>query len=81
MTGICPICGGELRKGHTEMRVRVGDGLLVIKNIPAGVCKCCEEALITPETPDKIEQVLADFRAGRLLAKPLASGEIALECV
>ncbi len=79
---ICHICGGELKEGFTEMRVRIGEGLLVIKNIPAEVCKCCEEALITPEISDKIEQVLTDFRAGKLLAKPLVAGEIALEqCV
>lgn len=68
-----------MKEGFTEMRIRVGEGLLVIKNIPAEVCKCCEETLITPEVSDKIEQVLTDYHAGKLLAKPLMAGEIALE--
>jgi len=75
---ICHLCGGNLKEGFTELRIRFDNELLVIKDIPAEVCSCCDEALITPETSRKIDRVIADYRAGKLLAKPLVANEIAL---
>ncbi len=75
---ICHQCGGNMKEGFTELRIRIGDELLVIKDIPAEVCACCDEALITPEVSRKIDKVIADYRAGKLPAKPLVASEIAL---
>ena len=45
------LCGrGKLHEGFTELRIRVQDTLLVIKNVPARVCDLCGEAYISTET-------------------------------
>ena len=74
------LCGrGRLHEGTTELKIRVKDGLLVIKNIPARVCDLCDEAYISPETSVQIDEVMKEYRAGRLEAKPITAGEIDLK--
>jgi YgiT-type zinc finger domain-containing protein len=76
---VCALCGGKLREGFTELVMKIGDEVVVIKKVPALVCSCCVEAYVTPEASEKIDAVLQEFRAGKLLARPLAAGEIELQ--
>jgi YgiT-type zinc finger domain-containing protein len=75
----CALCGGKFREGFTELVLKVGDKLTVIKRVPALVCSCCREAYLTPEVSVKVDQVMKEYRAGKLLARPIAAGEIELE--
>ncbi len=72
-------CGrGRLHKGVTKYIVEIGNEVVVIRNIPAWVCDLCDETYITPEVSEKIDEIIADFRAGKLLAKPIAAGQVEL---
>lgn len=75
----CALCGGKLREGFTELVMKIGNEVVVIKKVPALVCSCCGEAYVTPEVSEKIDEVTQEFRAGKLLARPLAAGEIELK--
>jgi YgiT-type zinc finger domain-containing protein len=75
----CSFCKGKLREGKKEFVVKVKNEVVVIKDVPALVCDCCDEAYITPEISEKIDEVMEEFYAGKLLAKPLAAGEVALK--
>jgi YgiT-type zinc finger domain-containing protein len=73
------LCGrGKLHEGFTELRIRVEDALLVIKNVPARVCNLCDEAYISPDTSRQIDEIMEKYRAGRLVARPIPAGEIDL---
>jgi YgiT-type zinc finger domain-containing protein len=73
------LCGrGKLHEGFTELRIRVEDALLVIKNVPARVCNLCDEAYISPNTSRQIDEIMAKYRTGRLPAKPIQAEEIDL---
>ena len=73
------LCGrGKLHDGFTELRIRVDETLLVIKNVPARVCHLCDEAYISPDTSRQIDEVMEKYRACRLVAKPIPAGEIDL---
>lgn len=73
------LCGrGKLHEGFTELRIRVEDALLVIKNVPARVCNLCDEAYISPDTSRLIDEIMEKYRAGRLAARPIPAGEIDL---
>ncbi len=74
----CQCCGGKLREGTTEITAKVNNTVIVIKNIPAFVCENCDEAYYSLETARKIDEVRRAFRAGTLLVKPLAAGEVDL---
>lgn len=74
----CQYCGGKLHEGTTEITAKVNNTVIVIKNIPAFVCENCDEAYYSLETARKIDKVRKAFRAGTLLVKPLAAGEVDL---
>ena len=70
------LCGrGKLHDGFTELKIKVQDTLLVVKNVPARVCDLCDEAYISPETSRQIDEIMQKYRAGRLVVKPIAAGE------
>jgi YgiT-type zinc finger domain-containing protein len=75
----CALCGGGLREGSTELVLKAGDEVVIIKKVPALVCSCCGEAYVTPEISEKIDEVMKEFRAGKILARPIVAGEIELK--
>ena len=76
---VCNCCHGRLRRGVTEYVTRVEGSVLVIKNVPALICDICGEAYLTPEASREIDKIVKDFREGKLLAKPIAAGEVDLK--
>lgn len=76
---MCALCGGKLREGFTDLVIKSGDEVVVIKKVPALVCSCCGEAYVTPDLSDKIDEVMKEYRTGKLLARPLVAGEIDLK--
>jgi len=73
-------CGaGKMGKGRHDFMARVGDEIVVVKDVPALICDTCGEVEYTLETSREIDAIMKDFFAGRLLAKPLAAGEIAFK--
>lgn len=75
----CSFCRGKLEEGEMEFVARVESEVVVIKRVPAYVCENCGESYFTSETSRKIDKVMKDFHEGRLLAHPIAAGEIELE--
>lgn len=55
---------------------RVGDEIVVINDVPALICDTCDEIEYTREVSKEIDLIMKEFFEGRLLAKPLAAGEI-----
>ena len=74
----CTFCKGTLQEGTTEFIARIGDAVIVIRDVPAYICDRCGEAYYTVETSRKIDAVMADARSGRLCCRPLAAGEVEL---
>ncbi len=73
-------CGkGRLKKGTTDFTVKIEGEIIVIRDVPAYVCDSCSEAYFSIETSRKIDTIMKKFRAGKLLTKPLRSGEVELE--
>ena len=74
------ICGrGRLQPGITEYVTKVEDSVLVIKNVPALICDLCGESYLMPDASREIDKMVRDFREGRLLARPIAAGEVDLK--
>jgi YgiT-type zinc finger domain-containing protein len=69
-------CAGKMREGRHDFMARVGDEIIVIKDVPAFICNSCDEIEYTLEVSREIGVIMKKFFAGRLLAKPLAAGEI-----
>jgi YgiT-type zinc finger domain-containing protein len=72
----CCCHAGKMREGRHDFMARVVDEIIVIKEVPALICDTCGEVEYTLEVSREIDVIMKDFFAGRLLAKPLAAGEI-----
>ena len=59
-SNICALCGGKLREGLTELVLKAGDDLAIIKRVPALVCSCCGEAHLTPEVSEKVDRAMKE---------------------
>ena len=66
-------------EGKTEFVAKIGDEVISIKEVPAYVCENCGEAYYTPEISRKIDEVMRDFHEGKLLAHPIAAGEVEMK--
>jgi YgiT-type zinc finger domain-containing protein len=69
-------CSGKMREGRHNFMAKVGDEIVVIKDVPALICDTCGEFEYTLEVSREIDIIMKEFFAGRLLAKPLAAVEI-----
>lgn len=70
----CCFSTGKMDEGRHDFMARVGDEIVVAKDVPALICDTCGEVEYTLETSKEIDAIMKDFFAGRLLAKPLAAG-------
>jgi YgiT-type zinc finger domain-containing protein len=75
----CCRCPGNMREGRHDFMARVGNEIVVIKDVPAIICDTCGEVEYTLEISREIDVIMKEFFTGRLLAKPLAAGEIAFK--
>jgi hypothetical protein len=55
---------------------RIGDEIIVIKDVPALICNTCGEVEYSLEVSRDIDRIRRDFFAGRLQTRPLTAGEI-----
>ncbi len=72
----CCRCAGKMREDRHDFMARVGDEIVVIKDIPALICDTCGEVEYALEISREIVAIMKEFFAGRLLARPLAAGEV-----
>jgi YgiT-type zinc finger domain-containing protein len=61
----CTFCKGTLQEGKTEFIARVGDEIIVIRDVPAYVCDRCGEAYYSAEISRKIDAVMKDAHLSR----------------
>jgi YgiT-type zinc finger domain-containing protein len=67
-------CAGKMREGKHDFMARVGNEIVVIKDVPSLICDTCGEVEYTLEVSREIDVIIKEFFAGWLLAKPLAAG-------
>lgn len=54
----CPVCGGTIKDGLTNIPVELETGLLYIKQVPADVCNQCGESFISDDVAEKLEKIV-----------------------
>jgi YgiT-type zinc finger domain-containing protein len=82
-----------MREGWHDFMARVGNEIVVIKDVPAFICDTCDEVEYTLEISREIDVIMKDFssrdgcwqslwRRGRMAFKPLradSTGEHGLQ--
>lgn len=74
----CCRCSGKMREGRHDFIARIGDEIIVIKDVPALICDSCGEVEYGLEASREIERIREDLLAGRLGKRPQEAREIAL---
>ena len=54
----CPMCGGEKKPGTTTYSVDLGDGVIVVRSVPAQICSQCGEEWIESATARTLEKIV-----------------------
>ena len=58
----CPLCGGDKAPGTTIFSVDLGDGVVVVRSVPAQVCSQCGEEWIDDQTAKDLEDIVDQAR-------------------
>jgi YgiT-type zinc finger domain-containing protein len=61
----CPLCGGQQTQGTTTFTVDKGNMLVVVRNVPATVCRQCGEAWILDSVATDLEGIVSQADAKR----------------
>lgn len=70
--GKCSLCKGEVKEKRVSVDFRWGKDLVVIEDVPAGVCEQCGEKYFTAKVSKKMEKLaLAKIKAKRSLKVPV----------
>ena len=59
--GTCYYCRGELKEGKAAVPFLLKDSVIVVKEVPAEICKQCNEPYMAGEAVDKITALLDRF--------------------
>lgn len=62
----CPLCGGNKKAGKTTFTVNLGEGILVVRDVPALVCGQCGENWIEDKAASRLEKLADDARKKHL---------------
>ena len=54
----CAFCGGRVKAGKTTVSVDTGEGVVVIRSVPARVCDQCGEEWLSDRSAEAVEKVV-----------------------
>jgi YgiT-type zinc finger domain-containing protein len=57
----CTYCGGEVEEKRIDYDYRREKHLMVVNNVPAGVCRQCGEKYFKPEVLKKMDEIYHDI--------------------
>ena len=60
--GECEICNTPLQERNIQQSFWIKDKLIVIDNVPAGVCPQCGEKVVSAEAGEHIAELLKDSK-------------------
>jgi YgiT-type zinc finger domain-containing protein len=58
----CLMCKGDLEKGNVNHIVDLDNFIIIIKNVPANVCKQCGEYYLEHKVALEIEKIIDNYR-------------------
>lgn len=67
----CSFCGGPVEERLVNVDYRTKTGLVIIENVPAGVCRQCGEEYYTAQVAKTLEKLATETPASRTVAVPV----------
>ncbi|RLG23195.1 type II toxin-antitoxin system MqsA family antitoxin [Methanosarcinales archaeon] len=72
----CSICGGEMEEKEVEVIKKAGKRVVVVKDVPAWVCKQCGERYYSIDTVERIEGIVKEVREEKVKMQKIFAGEL-----
>lgn len=61
----CPLCGGRLRAGQATIPFVLRQSAILVKDVPAEICRSCHEPYMIGTVADRVTRLLAQLRKMR----------------
>lgn len=61
----CVLCKANLAKGNVNHIVDLGEGIIIIKNVPAKICEQCGEYFLDTSTALRLETIVDEIRKNK----------------
>ncbi len=61
----CILCKANLTKGKVNHIVDLGEGIIIIKSVPANICKQCGEYYLDTKTALELETMIDKIRGNK----------------
>ena len=55
---LCMACGANAKKGYTTDVTELGDGLVIVRNVPCYKCQECNKVIYTANVVEKLEKIV-----------------------
>ena len=66
--GKCHVCGGALVERKIDQEFRIKGELIVVREVPAGVCQRCGEKVVRAEVGKQLTAIVTDVNSLRRAA-------------
>jgi YgiT-type zinc finger domain-containing protein len=63
--GKCHVCGGSLVERKVDQDFRIKGRLIVVREVPAGVCQRCGEKVVRAEVGKQLTAIVTDVKSLR----------------
>jgi YgiT-type zinc finger domain-containing protein len=61
----CILCKANLTKGNVKHIVDLGEGIIIIKNVPANICEQCGEYYLDTKTALELETMIDEIKKNK----------------
>ena len=72
--GVCHVCGSHMESKRIKQDIWIRKKLIVVEDVPAGVCPQCGEKVVNAEVGRRLATVIEDtkrFRKARTMTVPV----------
>ena len=72
----CSLCGGEMEEKEVEVIKKAGEKVVVVKDVPAWVCKQCGERYYSIDTVERINGIVKEVSEEKVKMRKIFAGEL-----
>jgi len=76
----CCFCNGKRKRGKADYMIKLGEEVIIIKNVPVLICENCGERFYSLGVSRKMEKIIKAYREGTIpltASKTILATEIA----